>query len=226
MLKQDIMAKKTPIGEKIFSLRKALELTQGVLGEKIGVSRAAISQFELGETLPSPTTLAKLSQVLAFDLAEIWQASPNPSTAEDEHRLLPFFPLAAYPSLVRFIDPALHIVLSRVPVLRLPGVNYEGAAVVELEGNSMAPRYPHGSRYLIHHVFEDLRYATGVYLFILHQKKVLVRRIIANDGKTITLRADATGEEMSYTISELRKLRDNKQFYILKVGQAVHMPPE
>ena len=224
------MAKKTPIGEKIFSLRKAMELTQGALGEKIGVSRAAISQFELGETLPSPTTLTKLSQALAFDLAEIWQASPNPSTAEDEHRLLPFFPLAAYPSLVSFVDPTmqnvLHTVLARVPVLRLPRVDYEGAAVVEVQGDSMAPRYPHGSRYLIHPALEDLRFATGVYFFIFHRKSVLIRRIIANNGKTITLRADATGEEVSYTLSELRKLRDDRQCFIRKLGQAVHLPPE
>ncbi len=224
------MPKKTPIGEKIFSLRKALELTQGALGEKIGVSRAAISQFELGESLPSPTTMAKLSQALSFDLAEIWQASPNPSTAEDEHRLLPFFPLSAYPSLVSFVDPAmrdvLHTVLARVPVLRLPGVDYEGAAVVEIQGDAMMPRYPHGSRYLLHPVLEDLRFATGVHFFILHRKTVLVRRIVANKAGTLTLRADATGEEVSYTISELRQMRQEGACFIRRLGQAVHLPPE
>ena len=224
------MSKKTPVGEKIFSLRKALELTQGALGEKVGVSRAAISQFELGETLPSPTTLTKLSQALAFDLAEIWQASPNPSTADDEHRLLPFFPLSAYPSLVSFVDPgtrdALHTVLARVPVLRLPGVDYTGAAVVEVQGDAMMPRYPHGSRYVINPVVTQLRFSTGVHLFIFNRKTVLFRRIVSNKNGVLTLRADATGEEASFTIQELRELGKASECLICKLGQAVHLPPE
>lgn len=224
------MAKKTPVGEKIFSLRKALALTQGALGEKIGVSRAAISQFELGETLPSRTTLAKLSQALAFDLAEIWQASPNPSTAADEHRLLPFFPISAYPLLVSTVDPALqdalHTVLVRVPVLWLPGVDYERAVVVEVQGDAMMPRYPHGSRYLIQVVTTELKYASGVHLFAFDRKTVLFRRIISNKNGVLTLRADATGEEMTFTIEELKDLADKKQCMICKLGQAVHLPPE
>ena len=224
------MARKTPVGEKIVSLRKALGLTQADLGEKVGVSRVAITQYESGDTLPSPTTLSKLSQVLSFDLAEIWQASPNPSTAADEYRMLPFFPLSAYPSLVSFVDPAmrdvLHTVLARVPVLRLLGVDYEGAAVVEVQGDAMTPRYPHGSRYLIHPVLEDLRFATGVHFFILHRKTVLVRRIVANKAGTLTLRADATGEEVSNTISELRQMRHEGDCLIRRLGQAVHLPRE
>lgn len=224
------MAKKTPIGEKIFSLRKAMELTQGALGEKAGVSRAAISQFELGETLPSPSTLTKLSQALNFDLAEIWQASPNPSTAEDEHRVVPFVPLAAYPSLVSTADQATreahHTVLARVPVLLLPGVDYEGALVVEIKGDAMMPRYPHGSRYVITPLATKLEYATGVHLFIFGNTTVLLRRIVSNKNGVLTLRADATGEEIDYNIQALRDLTKARQFVICKVGQAVHMPPE
>jgi len=224
------MPKKTPIGEKIFFLRKALELTQGALGEQIGVTRAAISQFEAGETLPSLSTLAKLSQALQFDLAQIWQASPNPSTAEDEHLLIPFFPISAYPSLISFTDPKLHdvshTILTRVPVLRLPGVQYEVAAVVEINGDSLMPRYPHGSRYVTHPV-GDLRFATGVHLFIFHRKTIMFRRIISNTGETIVLRADATGEEVSYPLAELARMRSEEdQCFMRKLGQGIHMPAE
>lgn len=224
------MARKTLVGEKIVSLRKALGLTQADLGEKVGVSRVAITQYELGDTLPSPTTLAKLSQVLSFDLAEIWQASPNPSTAADEYRGLPFFPVGAYPSLVSFVDPAqrgaYHTVLARVPVLILPGVDYERAAVVEIQGDGMMPRYPPGARYLIHPVMEELRFALGVHLFLFRDKRPQFRRITSNKAGTMTLRQDATGEEMDLDIRELEQLQRKGALMVRRLGQAVYLPPE
>ena len=223
------MSKKTLVGDKVFSLRKALGLTQGALGEQIGVTRAAISQIEAGEILPSASTLAKLSQALQFDLTSIWQASSHPSTVNDDHRLMPFFPISAYPSLINFLDPRLRDVvdmtISQVPTLRLPGVNYEGAAVIEINGDSLMPRYPHGACYVTHPV-EDLRFATGVHLFIFHRKTIMFRRIISNTGGTLVLRADATGEEVSYPLAELARLRGEDQCFMRKLGQGIHMPSE
>jgi transcriptional regulator with XRE-family HTH domain len=224
------MPKKTPIGEKIFALRKALGLTQGALGEQVGVTRAAISQFEAGDILPSLTTLAKLSHALKVDLTEIWQASPNPSTAQDDHRLLSFVPISAYPSLTSMQDPqlreAVHTSLSQVPILRLPNVDYEGALAIEVNGDSMLPRYPHGSRYVIHQVRQNLEFATGVHLFLFHRERLLIRRIVSNKGGILTLRADATGEEAAYSADLLRKLVDEKNFLFFKLGQAIHLPAE
>ena len=133
-----ILPKNTSVGQSILKLRMALSLTQAALGEKIGVSRGAIAQFESGETVPSPTTLAKLSQVLDFDLSKVWQEpSSNSTLAREDFRLLPLFLIPVHDQLHRLIDPAdevwLHAGVLQVPVLRLPEIDYSGAAVLEIK---------------------------------------------------------------------------------------------
>jgi transcriptional regulator with XRE-family HTH domain len=69
------MAKPTPLSQKILYLRKRYKLTQSVLAEKIGVSKAAVSQFEKGDNRPSFETMQKLSDVLDFDLTDFYHES-------------------------------------------------------------------------------------------------------------------------------------------------------
>ncbi len=47
--------------EKLIQLRKARGLSQEALAEQLGVSRQAISRWELGETTPDLTNLKQLS---------------------------------------------------------------------------------------------------------------------------------------------------------------------
>ncbi len=49
--------------EKLMRLRKQQGYSQEILAEKLGVSRQAISRWELGETTPEMALLAKLCQV-------------------------------------------------------------------------------------------------------------------------------------------------------------------
>lgn len=51
-------------GEQISVLRKAKNLTQSELGERIGVSFQAVSKWERGETLPDVTLLPDLAKIL------------------------------------------------------------------------------------------------------------------------------------------------------------------
>ena len=88
------------------------------------------------------------------------------------------------------------------------------------------PRFPHGSRYVIHRVDPALKFAMGVHLFVLNQEQVLVRRIIANKAGTLTYRADAMEEETTCEIKELLQMQAEYKCLIMKLGQAVHMPPE
>lgn len=52
------------VGLQIAALRKAKELTQAQLGERLNVSFQAVSKWERGETLPDIGTLVDLAKVL------------------------------------------------------------------------------------------------------------------------------------------------------------------
>lgn len=52
------------IGRQIAELRKSKGITQGELGERIGVSFQAVSKWERGETLPDISLLPDLAKIL------------------------------------------------------------------------------------------------------------------------------------------------------------------
>lgn len=52
------------VGCQIAELRKNKGLTQGDLGERLGVSFQAVSKWERGETLPDTATLVPLAEIL------------------------------------------------------------------------------------------------------------------------------------------------------------------
>ena len=52
--------------ERIAAARKAAGLTQEALGEKLGVSRQAVSKWESGQAVPDLDTVAKLCLALGF----------------------------------------------------------------------------------------------------------------------------------------------------------------
>lgn len=59
------------LGSKILELRKKQQLSQEKLGEKVGVTRQTISNWELNETLPDTKQLIALSQVLLISIDEL-----------------------------------------------------------------------------------------------------------------------------------------------------------
>ena len=58
------------MGDRIKERRQALELTQGTLARKTGVTTSFIGHIERGEKLPSVETMARLS--LALDVSLDW----------------------------------------------------------------------------------------------------------------------------------------------------------
>ena len=58
------------LGSKILELRKKQQLSQEKLGEKVGVTRQTISNWELNETLPDTKQLIALSQALLISIDE------------------------------------------------------------------------------------------------------------------------------------------------------------
>ena len=59
------------LGSKILELRKKQQLSQEKLGEKVGVTRQTISNWELNETLPDTKQLIALSQALLISTDEL-----------------------------------------------------------------------------------------------------------------------------------------------------------
>lgn len=59
------------LGSKILELRKKHQLSQEKLGEKVGVTRQTISNWELNETLPDTKQLIALSQALLISIDEL-----------------------------------------------------------------------------------------------------------------------------------------------------------
>lgn len=67
--------------------RKAMQLTQEELGEKINIRKSAISKYENGKAEPSQTILIQLSRVLNVSVDYLLGLEP-PST-QNEFTLLP-----------------------------------------------------------------------------------------------------------------------------------------
>lgn len=59
------------LGSKILELRKKQQLSQEKLGEKVGVTRQTISNWELNETLPDTKQLISLSKALLISIDEL-----------------------------------------------------------------------------------------------------------------------------------------------------------
>ncbi len=72
------MEKNYEIGNFITTLRKEKNLTQGKLGELVGVSNKAISKWENGQGLPEAKYMAKLCEVLGITMEELLNGKRNP----------------------------------------------------------------------------------------------------------------------------------------------------
>ena len=59
------------LGEKITELRKRSGLSQEQFGDKIGVSRQAVSKWENGTSDPSTTNLMALAKLFGVEAEEL-----------------------------------------------------------------------------------------------------------------------------------------------------------
>ena len=60
--------------ERIAAARKAAGLTQEALGEKLGVSRQAVSKWETGTADPSTSNLLALAKLFGVSAEELLQS--------------------------------------------------------------------------------------------------------------------------------------------------------
>ena len=232
------------VGSLIYLLRKEKNLTQVQLGEKIGVSGAAISHFEKGTSKPGFATVEKLSEALGTDFMELYMQAlvDDRGDIDEQGELMRKRHLKEYKGIHVFEQARMFLyrqsdfiafILDRkkgmipeeaeetpiVHVMQLPGIEYSESFVLEIQGNSMAPRYPDGSRYVLSFV-EDKhwQYATGVHAIWLKNKKLLIKRIGSNKNGMLMLQSDATGDQTTVEIARIEQM--------WRAGQAIHLPPE
>ncbi len=75
--------------------------------------------------------------------------------------------------------------------IKEPGVDYSKARGIEIEGNSMAPRYPHGARALVRKVTDgDWQHARGVHAVSTKTEMFVIKRIIDCENGVLVMRAD------------------------------------
>jgi transcriptional regulator with XRE-family HTH domain len=143
---------------RIKQLRKQASLTQAQLATKVGLSRAAISQFEAGDSKPSVGTLVRLADALGINLNDLvsgtYQEDRSALKKTDSVQTpgfllavvvvdLPFIPLnvrssltegeGTVPRLDSFDTIRLHVSTEE------EAANYTDAIVIEVGEDNMEP---------------------------------------------------------------------------------------
>jgi transcriptional regulator with XRE-family HTH domain len=232
------MSKLPPHVMKLKQYRKSAGLTQQQLAEAIGITRSSISQYESGIIAPSRDMLVSLANKLGADIRELLppgvhltmtNAAESAATYsvlgkyppdEVDTVEIPFVPFSAYGSFIAGChDRNYGNEFEMQRVKRIAGKDYTNAYLIEVRGNSMAPRYPDGSRYVVRHVAPgDFQYATGVHAISLRNEMFIIKRIVNNQEGVMVLRSDNTGAKMNIELGEI--------LCMWKVGEADFMPEE
>lgn len=219
-------------------LRRQSGLTLRDVGDKIGLSHSRIDAYESDPTIR--IKMDKLRQLadlydttiewietgverkmhLATDVQDaLDNLAAQLSEEDEEHLTLPFVPFSAYGTFAESCHDRQYDDYATYKILRRPGVDYRGAVVIEVRGNSMAPRYPDKSCHVVRPVNQgNWEYATGVHCISLKSPMFVIKRIVSNAGGLLKLRSDANGEEITVKTEDINCM--------WKVGEKVYEPAE
>lgn len=197
------------------ALRKKTGLTQAQFGKKVGVSGAAISEYENGKSMPGPDRLPTIARELGVSVDELLNPSQTLNIGEESgiitegniasvrpnikefYTLVPFLtaraqagiPLMSYENFTtKWIEETYPVFL---PVV---AINDKHLAI-EIVGDSMEPSIIEGAVVLVESVSKaDVKYESGaVYAVLYGTGRFVVKRIKTNDlnmNGTLTLWSD------------------------------------
>jgi transcriptional regulator with XRE-family HTH domain len=228
--------------ERIGALRRKSGLTLREVGEKVGLSHSRIDAYESDPNIRIKMDKLRLLADLFTTTIEYIETGvdrklqlistpveeekeeptirllPESDDVED-YETLPFVPFSAYGTFSDACHGMNYEDYTTYKVLKRPGINYSGAVVIEVRGNSMSPRYPDQSCHVVRPVLDgDWQYATGVHCISLRSPQFLIKRVVSNFGGIMKLRSDANGEEMEIQLGDINCL--------WKVGEKVFEPAE
>lgn len=78
------MAHRPRCSKIIRDARRAADLTQIELAERLGVRQSAVSAWETGAAIPTPSMILKLVQFLELNLEELLEAFAARKEGEDD----------------------------------------------------------------------------------------------------------------------------------------------
>lgn len=208
------------------------DVAEAVTKLGVSISHARIGAYEADKDAKiKMPVLRKLAQVYKSSVEYIEtgkhpkvEPSPNDTvvfvdTSDYEYIDLPFITPPAYGSFVGSCHDRDYGQFDTVRIVKRPGTNYKDAVVVEVRGNSMAPRYPERSCYVVRPVSDgNWQHALGVHVISLRSEMFLIKRIVSNINGVLKLRSDANDEEMEIQLGDINCM--------WKVGESSYMPPE
>ena len=141
------------MGKRIAQARKSAGMSQQAVANNFGISRAAVAQWESGDTRPETGKLDRLSQVL--DVRLEWLGTGREPMRHDD----PELPAGAGRFLVPVIDDVRAGAWSEVTDPYAPGAGVEFLATdlkigvhafaLIIDGDSMTPEYRPGDKVIV-----------------------------------------------------------------------------
>ncbi|TGE23498.1 LexA family transcriptional regulator [Hymenobacter metallicola] len=195
---------------------KDIQIKMPVLKALAKVYKTTIEYIERGETdPPKPSGANTEAQPVTSGLGGRIMGALQFM----EYVSLPFIAYTAFGSFAENCRDPHYEEFRFVPVLKRPGLDYDNAVVIEVRGNSMAPRYPDQSCHVARPISDgNWQYATGVHGLSLRNNMFIIKRIISNKDGNIILSSDATSEQMEITLGDINCM--------WKIGEAAYMPSE
>lgn len=129
------------IATNIKRMRKNAGLTQAELAEKIGVTRATVTQWETGWSQPRIGMVEKLALVFSVPVSQI-VSSVNANTS-------PFVDIPLYGSIAAGTPIEMMDINDTHPIPSIVNEKYPNAFLLKVEGESMNRRLPNGCYALV-----------------------------------------------------------------------------
>jgi len=224
--------KPSAISVRVKELRTREQLSMQSFADRIGVSKSAVSLFEQGKNNPKLDTLNRIVQEFGVSLEWLTSHAEHSNSLSskmdsdgqkskqtlDDIVALPFITYSDFPRFIQQCQAPEANAFPKVRVVQMPDHIYQDAVVLEIRGNSMAPRYPERSRFVLRPLAQqDWSQAQGVHAIVTNNV-LRIKRIISNLNGSLRLRSDANGEETEVVLTEVSCL--------WKVGEGVYYPAE
>ena len=190
--------KSTGFAERLKTARKALGYNQEEAAKLCGIARMTWSRYEKGETTPGIIFQKSIAASLNVDpewlmTGEGMLPKGNGIMAPVSNYQFTQLPMLTYAAAatfdaLKFFENDSEYMGSGYTVLKQPGCDYKNAVVINIEGNSMEPKFPSGSKIVAVPMPENQwEYASGYIAISLKAEVFMFKRVKSAGPKSIVL---------------------------------------